>query len=466
MSPRSINRIEISEEEREREVCKIDEATKMSEDFIIEGVIQGTKMKMLVDTGAVISLLSQKAIDKIGDKIKRKPAEYKRIVAINKSETEIEAMVTEKIKIGNFEAEEDLHIVPGTSYEILLGRTFISKYISKIDLREKTMKFRDKEGNVFIAEINSMETGTRKEKVTAAARLAQKTIIEPGKEMMIEVYPSNDIVAKELKFEANEWSKNVGIEMESQVVSGYTNTMKILAKNVTDKRKALFHTRKIGQFHEIDQKPIEIHTIHVNRMKNWGDRNLARINPAVPTCEKAKEAETVNAQHVQTATEERDETRAVYTNKSSTHVDIEASAREEIRNPQTSMSSTKNQREGMLEKEQIETRKRQETKKGQKVEKANELDDSNEKEIETYLEKIEKENMTARENDDIRAMEEISELQVQVDEAKQATAKNRRRWISVAKIILTKPQPYKERVTNASNDVEPVKYEHKWNLMK
>ena len=55
----------------------------MSRDFTIEGLVANTKMKMLVDSGAICSLINQKVIDSSSKNWEIKKSEYDKIVSVN-----------------------------------------------------------------------------------------------------------------------------------------------------------------------------------------------------------------------------------------------------------------------------------------------------------------------------------------------------------------------------------------------
>ena len=129
---------------------------QMSKDFTIEGMVADNKMKMLIDSGAICSLINQEVIDGATKQWKIRKSEYDKIVSVSLNETRINGMIEEQLKIGSLETSVKLHILPNISYPIILGRDWIAQYVKSIDFDTREIEFRDEEGKVFTADINSI----------------------------------------------------------------------------------------------------------------------------------------------------------------------------------------------------------------------------------------------------------------------------------------------------------------------
>ncbi len=207
---------------------------KISEDFTLEAYILGTPLRVLIDTGAVISIIKKEALQKIQKEVKILKPKYDKIVSVNLSESQIEGMIKETLTMGDFAVETELHILPGASFDVLLGRNFINKHIKRIEPGNKLIEFVDNNGQVFKAEIQALNVEKGNKTKKAGARIARRTTIPPKTEKYVEIFPTNNIIATKLKFEQNQWSRLAGLHIRNQEVEGYTDTMKILVRNVTD----------------------------------------------------------------------------------------------------------------------------------------------------------------------------------------------------------------------------------------
>ena len=92
-------------------------------------------------------------------------------------------------------------------------------------------------------------TRAQNESITMArAKVSNLIILEPFQEAEVEVYPGNNILAKELVFMPDEKTQNIGLSAKNQIVPGFKSTMKIHVINRSRKKVRLFPNRCIGSF--------------------------------------------------------------------------------------------------------------------------------------------------------------------------------------------------------------------------
>ena len=140
-------------------VTPVAEVLTMSEDFTFTGEIAGTKLEILLDSGAKLSILGKQAMDKIDKNFK------------------ILGVATENVKIGTFESLVDLHIIPEANFSVILGRDFIKTHIESINFVTRTVNFKDENGKSFLATINSSEPHNKRFPLESGARVAKRVII-------------------------------------------------------------------------------------------------------------------------------------------------------------------------------------------------------------------------------------------------------------------------------------------------
>ena len=109
----------------------------------ISGFLNGKKVKILLDTGSSVSLIGGKILDSIVDQRDGEAEEFDKIIAVNSTEMQVAGMIQGKLKIGQFETQTKLNILPEASYEVLLGRDFLCKHVKIIDFMTKEILFRD-----------------------------------------------------------------------------------------------------------------------------------------------------------------------------------------------------------------------------------------------------------------------------------------------------------------------------------
>lgn len=169
-------------------VTPVAEVLTMSEDFTFTGEIAVTKLEILLDSGAKLSILGKQAMDKIDKKFKIKPAVYRQIVAANKTCTEILGVAKENVKIGNFKSQLD------HSRSKFHGRDFIKAHIESINFNTRTVNFKDENGKSFLATINSSEPHNKRFPLESGARVAKRVTIPANSKVIVEIYPSNNII--------------------------------------------------------------------------------------------------------------------------------------------------------------------------------------------------------------------------------------------------------------------------------
>ena len=230
---------------KKAKIDNVEGSIKLSDEMTMCGIFKNRNVSILLDSGSEISVLSGKLYEEIKTEVTLEPSIYAKIVAVNKTKTDIKGLIKDKIKIGNFEGN---YVIQDANQDILLGRNFIRSFVKMIDIRNNTIELQQNSRQVFQAKINAFSNkNTRNSKIkTAEAKILSEVSINPDEEKIIKIYPSKNILASTLIFEPNEWVENFGITIKNQAVPGYLETIEIKARNTFNETKILQRNKKIG----------------------------------------------------------------------------------------------------------------------------------------------------------------------------------------------------------------------------
>ena len=211
------------------QVDNVESSAKLSDEMTMKGLFKNREISILLDSGSEISIIGGKFYDEIKTKVTLEPPQYEKIIAVNKTKTEIKGLIKDKINIGNFQGNVELNVLPDANQEILLGRDFIRRFVKMIDIRNNTIELQQKSGHVFQAKINAFSRKNTKNSniKIAGAKILSEVSIDSGEEKIVKIYPSNNILASTLIFDPNEWVENFGMVIKNQTVPGYLGTMEI-----------------------------------------------------------------------------------------------------------------------------------------------------------------------------------------------------------------------------------------------
>ncbi len=257
-------------------------ATSISPDMTIDCLFGGTPMNCLIDSGSSCSVISSQALNKIKKCVEILPSRFGRIIAVNKTAAAVTGSIKEILKIGDFQAEITVHILPQSNHELLVGRDFISSFIHRLNIQDNTLDFIEGEyGEKFQVKLNSVTTTDKGRPKVARAKISTKTVIKSNETIIVNMYASNEILELNLWFEPNQWTLEKGLTAKQQNVPGNTGIIKVELTNTTDHNITLFPNRNVGLLSVLDQtvstlKPVDIndkivHNVPVNVGKP-GDR--------------------------------------------------------------------------------------------------------------------------------------------------------------------------------------------------
>ena len=217
-------------------------------DMLLKGTVNGTNVTILLDTGSSTSLITDQMFQKLQPKPALKTSNFDRVIAINESETKIKGCINVQLQIGEFFCMWDLNVLDKASYDVLLGRDFLQKYVCNMKMIEGIVEFVDLKGIVCAARpIPAEQASYEKEHLQSCpAKVAATVFIPPGEEAIIHVYPTGNILMPTLIFEGNKWLEEKGISAKIQEVAGIFGTMPITLKNESTVTRKVYSGRKIG----------------------------------------------------------------------------------------------------------------------------------------------------------------------------------------------------------------------------
>ena len=164
----------------------------LTTNVLIWGVVLKQSTKMLVDTGAAVTVIS----DAYYHDILRSVYQLKRntrldsVKTANGNSVPVTGFVSFPVLIGQSEYSCDASIVPGLAYNIVLGRDFLHKFSAIIDVRGQTVKFAP---DNIVSFVNKDLPPHASE-----VRVAQTVIVDASSESVIPAYlttpPSENII--------------------------------------------------------------------------------------------------------------------------------------------------------------------------------------------------------------------------------------------------------------------------------
>ena len=105
--------------------------------MIITGKIYGVDVKILLDMGGELNLMSKGCYENLPVRPKLDQAAYGKILTINGDSEEILGKISVKIRIGEFGTMADFYVVPGSKGTFILGREFINRNVESINMKKK-----------------------------------------------------------------------------------------------------------------------------------------------------------------------------------------------------------------------------------------------------------------------------------------------------------------------------------------
>ena len=112
----------------ENNVIKIKEGiceTNFGRDMKIECIVGGKKSSVLVDSGSEVTICSVNFWGTMEPKPLLVPSPFDNIVAVNGGEARIVGSIHVMIKIGEFSIMQQIQVIQGTHYEVIIGRDFM-----------------------------------------------------------------------------------------------------------------------------------------------------------------------------------------------------------------------------------------------------------------------------------------------------------------------------------------------------
>ncbi len=154
------------------------------------GTVFNQKVKMLVDTGAALTVISKQFFEEVLSPtyVLQPNKIIDNIKTADGSITPVSGFVSFQVKIGIHDYTCSASVVPNLAYEIVLGRDFLHNSSAVIDVKGRSVTFSNSNKVSFVDEDRSP--------IVSEVRISRTFVIDCGSEVIVPAYLSNpsDIV--------------------------------------------------------------------------------------------------------------------------------------------------------------------------------------------------------------------------------------------------------------------------------
>ena len=173
-------------------------AAKFDTDMMIKGKIGDQPTNILLDSGSEITICGREFWDAMSPRPNLEKSKFSNIIGVGGQVTRVHGSIKQILRIGDFSQLLEFHVID-TSYEAILGRDFLAKFVIGMSWPERELEFRMDSCGGDTLERN---VGTTDEKFNG--KLVRSVYLKPGTARKVWVYPKENILARNIELSGDE----------------------------------------------------------------------------------------------------------------------------------------------------------------------------------------------------------------------------------------------------------------------
>ena len=167
--------------------CQVLEIHRAFDGFSVEGKICNKEVSFFIDTGAAVSSISADFYQPFSNTFPLNTASVPHVRAVNDAKLNVLGQVEIPIKLGEYVYPFVVLVVGGLTFEAILGRDFMTRFPSKIDLLNNTIAMAS---GISLCPLSDMdlEALVSTDEVSSKVQAACSVILPPNSETIVSAY--------------------------------------------------------------------------------------------------------------------------------------------------------------------------------------------------------------------------------------------------------------------------------------
>ena len=231
-----------------------------TEDLITSGKINGQNAKMLIDSGSSVTILSESFWSKFYPKPKLSIPKFQQVTGVGGNASEVLGAATVEMKLGEFTANVEIHVVCGTNYDCIIGRDFLNRFARNIKWQEGLIELSHPQDEKQIPAPRKplmpvYPADTAKICSESIGRLVRGVVLKPNASKLVKIYPELDILSLEVAIKNLPQNSRDGLRIEENTQKGLKGCFTCRVTNLTDRTVRLTASAPIARIFDTSSTP-------------------------------------------------------------------------------------------------------------------------------------------------------------------------------------------------------------------
>ena len=201
-------------------------------------------LKALLDTGAQCNIISQPCLTRMFPGAVLGPSTYSHVVGVTTTESVVAGALKINLEISSVKMTATFHVLSKCAHEIILGKGFITKHLANINILTQEITLITRKNKEVKAKLLLSST---REGPKIWTKTATTFKLGPKETKKIQVYPTGNILTKQLKFKLGQHLLP-RLYADTQIVPGDKSTVSIRLTNTTKYTQEIKRDTTIGIF--------------------------------------------------------------------------------------------------------------------------------------------------------------------------------------------------------------------------